>query len=138
MSDDDIAILRISDCSSIKAGNFDTVYCTRSQIGRFSHRQRWQKAANGGDGKQQIYGRMQYSIKVAVFGLVSRPQKGAYRVAVAAMRTGNEPETGQVSELFLDWDDTPPRRPDGVVLLDFVIEPPEMEATQAEATAYFN
>ena len=46
-------------------------------------------------------------------------------VAVAAMRTGNAPETGPASELFLDWDDTPPRRPDGIVLLDFVIEPPE-------------
>jgi hypothetical protein len=38
--------------------------------------------------------------------------------AVAAMRTGNEPETGNVHELSLEWSDVPPYRPDDVVLLD--------------------
>ena len=59
----------------------------------------------------------------------SLEQKEPTWVSVAAMRTGNEPETGPATELFLDWDDNPPRRPDGIVLLDFVITPPETEET---------
>jgi hypothetical protein len=39
-------------------------------------------------------------------------------VAVAAIRTGDESETGKVHELFLDWNDVPPRRPDDVILWD--------------------
>ncbi len=38
-------------------------------------------------------------------------------VAVAAMRTENEAETGKVHELYLDWSNVPPRRPDDVMVL---------------------
>jgi hypothetical protein len=39
-------------------------------------------------------------------------------VAVTAIRTGNEPETGKVHELYLDWSSVPPRRPDDVMVLN--------------------
>ena len=42
-------------------------------------------------------------------------------VAVAAMRTGNDAETGKVHELYLDWSNVPPRRPDDVIILDKVL-----------------
>jgi len=42
-------------------------------------------------------------------------------VAVAAMRTGNEPEIGKVHELYLDWSNVPPRRPDDVIVLNEVL-----------------
>ena len=41
--------------------------------------------------------------------------------AVAVIRTGDEPETGPVKELFLDWSNTPPRAPDDVVVLPEVL-----------------
>ena len=44
-------------------------------------------------------------------------------VAIAAMRTGNEPEIGKVHELYLDWSNVPPRRPDDVMVLDVPIIP---------------
>ena len=45
-------------------------------------------------------------------------QNAPAHVAVAAMRTGNEPETGKVHELYLDWSNVPPRCPDDVVVLN--------------------
>jgi len=39
-------------------------------------------------------------------------------LTVAAMRTGNEPELGQIHELFLDWSTTPLRAPDDVMVFD--------------------
>jgi hypothetical protein len=39
-------------------------------------------------------------------------------VAIAAIRTGDEPEIGKVHELYLDWSNVPPRRPDDVVILN--------------------
>lgn len=44
-------------------------------------------------------------------------------VAIAAMRTGNESETGKVHELYLDWSSVPPRAPDDVVVLDVPLKP---------------
>ena len=38
--------------------------------------------------------------------------------AVAVIRTGDEPESGPVKELFLDWKSIPPRAPDDVVVFD--------------------
>lgn len=45
-------------------------------------------------------------------------QRAPAYVAVAAIRTGNESETGPVHELYLDWSDIPPRTPDDVMVLD--------------------
>ena len=39
-------------------------------------------------------------------------------IAVAPIRTGNQTETGMVKELYLDWNNTPPRAPDDVMLLN--------------------
>ena len=39
-------------------------------------------------------------------------------VAVAAIRTGDNSELGKVHELYLDWSDVPPRRPDDVVVMN--------------------
>jgi hypothetical protein len=39
-------------------------------------------------------------------------------VTVAALRTGDEYEMGKVYELYLDWSNVPPRRPDDVMVLD--------------------
>jgi hypothetical protein len=39
-------------------------------------------------------------------------------VCIAAMRTGNEPEYDTFHELFLDWNTTPPRAPDDVLVLN--------------------
>jgi len=45
-------------------------------------------------------------------------QNAPVYVAVAALRTGDEEETGKIHELYLDWSDIPPRRPDEVIILD--------------------
>jgi hypothetical protein len=45
-------------------------------------------------------------------------QNAPAHFAVAAMRTGDEPELGNVHELDLDWSDVPPRHPDNVVVLN--------------------
>lgn len=39
-------------------------------------------------------------------------------LAVAAMRTGNDSELGNIHELFLDWSNVPPRAPDDVMVFD--------------------
>jgi len=39
-------------------------------------------------------------------------------VAVAAMRTGDEPEIGKIHTHSLDWSNVPPRRPDDVIVLN--------------------
>jgi len=39
-------------------------------------------------------------------------------VAVAPIRTGDQSEIGIVKELYLDWNNTPPRAPDDVLILD--------------------
>jgi len=39
-------------------------------------------------------------------------------VAIAPIRTGDQSEIGIVKELYLDWNNTPPRAPDDVMLLD--------------------
>ena len=44
-------------------------------------------------------------------------QSGPMYVAIAAIRTGNEEETGPVHELFLPWSNTKPRSPDDAVVL---------------------
>jgi len=55
-------------------------------------------------------------------------------VAVAAMRTGNDVETGKVHELYLDWLNVPPRRPDDVVVLDVPLSAfdPEIQGRNAD------
>ena len=44
-------------------------------------------------------------------------QTGPMYIAIAAIRTGNEEETGPIHELFLPWSNTKPRSPDDTVVL---------------------
>lgn len=45
-------------------------------------------------------------------------QSAPVYLAVAAVRTGSEEETGKVHRLFLDWSNVPLRSPDDVIALD--------------------
>ena len=51
-------------------------------------------------------------------------------VAVAPIRTGNQTELGIVKELYLDWNNTPPRAPDDVMLLNIPL--PAIDPTITE------
>jgi ABC-type arginine transport system ATPase subunit len=51
-------------------------------------------------------------------------------VAVVPIRTGNQSEIGIVRELYLDWNNTPPRAPDDVMLFDKPL--PAIDPTIAE------
>jgi hypothetical protein len=50
-------------------------------------------------------------------------QKTPVYIAIAAMRTGNEPEIGKVHELYLDWNSTPSRAPDDVIVMNPPLSP---------------
>ncbi|MCL2348000.1 MAG: hypothetical protein FWC50_07020 [Planctomycetaceae bacterium] len=58
-----------------------------------------------------------YSSTITEYQTSFRQNAPAY-VAVAPIRTGNQSETGLVKELYLDWNNTPPRAPDDVMILD--------------------
>ena len=56
--------------------------------------------------------------------------------AVAAMRPGNELEIGKVHEHYLDWNTTPPRAPDDVIVVDIRGKTAE-ERPESEISASF-
>jgi len=44
-------------------------------------------------------------------------QEAPTHAAIAAIRTGNDPETGERHEIHLDWSNVPPQRPEDVTIL---------------------
>jgi hypothetical protein len=45
-------------------------------------------------------------------------QNAPVYLALAAMRTGNKPENGNIHELYLDWNTSPPRAPNDIIVLN--------------------
>jgi hypothetical protein len=45
-------------------------------------------------------------------------QNAPVYLALAAMRTGNKPENGNIHELYLDWNASPPHAPNDIIVLN--------------------